>query len=92
MRDFIRQKLHENFSDGYVAYHGSTAKINKFIDDFVGGKDAIDQHGPGIYFTSSINNARYYGEYVYTVKLAPKKIVSITEGKNASRKELEWLV
>jgi hypothetical protein len=75
-----------------VFYHGSEHKINSFTDDFVGGKDANDQEGPGIYFTSSWNNARSYGPYVYTVKLNPKKFVSTENGKNAPLKEIEWLL
>jgi len=72
-------------------YHGSKHKIEKFTDDFVGGKEAHDQEGPGIYFTSSFDDARRYGEYVYTVKLNPKKIISVKEGKRAPVKQLEWL-
>ena len=73
-------------------FHGSEHKINNFTDDFVGGKEAHDQEGPGIYFTSSWKNARSYGPYVYTVKLHPKKLVSIQNKKNASIKEIEWLM
>ena len=31
-------------------YHGSSDKIEKFSDEFVG--EGIDQEGPGIYFTN----------------------------------------
>lgn len=76
----------------YMFFHGSTHKINNFTDGFVGGKEAHDQEGPGIYFTSSSKNARSYGPYVYTVKLHPKKFVSTQDGKSASIKEIEWLI
>lgn len=93
MREFIRQKLYENLDgNGYVAYHGSETKINNFVDDFVGGRDAVDQEGPGIYFTSSKQNAMYYGKYIYTVRLSPKNIISVTDGENVSRKQLDWLI
>lgn len=73
-------------------FHGSEHKISSFTDEFVGGKEAHDQQGPGIYFTSSWKNARWYGPYVYTVKLKPGKAVSTQDGKKASAKELEWLI
>ena len=73
-------------------FHGSEHKINSFTDDFVGGKEAHDQEGPGIYFTSSSKNARSYGPYIYTVKLHPKKLVSTQEGKSAPLKEIEWML
>lgn len=93
MRQLIKQRLNEALKDAPItAYHGSPTQIAKFTDEFVGGKDALDQEGPGIYFTSSWKNARSYGEYVYTVKLSPKKIVSNKEGKNASLKEIQWLI
>ena len=73
-------------------FHGSEHKINSFTDGFVGGKEAHDQEGPGIYFTSSSKNARSYGPYIYTVKLHPKKLVSTQEGKSAPLKEIEWML
>lgn len=75
-----------------IWYHGSPIKINKFTDDFVGGKEAKDQEGPGIYFTSSQKNARSYGGYLYEVKLTPKKLVSTKDGDNVPTKEIEWLI
>lgn len=73
-------------------FHGSEHKIKKFTDDFVGGREAVDQEGPGIYFTSSWKNARSYGPYVYTVRLRPKKEVSTENGKKAPLREIEWLI
>jgi hypothetical protein len=94
IKKILRESLLNEESAGttYTAYHGSETKINKFLDDFVGGKEAKDQNGPGIYFTSSWNNARSYGGYVYTVKLSPKKILSNKQGQNAPIKEIEWLI
>jgi len=79
-------------SQPITAYHGTKHKISSFIDDFVGGKEANDQEGPGIYFTTSLNNAMAYGENVYQVELTPKKSVSTQENKNAPLKEIEWLI
>jgi len=58
-----------------VAYHGSTHKFSSFTDEFVGGKDATDQEGPGIYFTTSLKDASAYGEFLYKVTLTPRKLL-----------------
>jgi len=73
-------------------YHGTNHEISRFVDDFVGGKEAHDQNGPGIYFTSSKANAMTYGQHLYTVELDLKKTVSTQEGKNISYKEAEFLI
>jgi hypothetical protein len=84
----IRQKLREGLlvevsgDKTITAYHGSPNKIMKFVDEFVGGKDANDQEGPGIYFTSSFDNAGHYGEYVHKVKLTPRKLLTTTPSSN----------
>lgn len=80
------QKLSEtDESNNYVAYHGTPTKITKFSDSFVGGKDAMDQHGPGIYFTTSYDEALVYAGdngFVYKVNLTPKNFVSDERNKN----------
>ena len=50
-------------------YHGSSKPIDAFNLDKAGGQDAIDQEGPGIYLTSSIEDARRYGKFVHTVSV-----------------------
>ena len=75
-----------------IAYHGTNHEIKSFSDDFVGGKEALDQEGPGIYFTTSEKNAMHYGNNVYKVELTPKKSVSTQENKNAPVKDIEWLI
>lgn len=65
-----------------TAYHGSPNRIVKFVDEFVGGEEAADQEGPGIYFTSSFDNAGHYGEYVHTVTLTPRKLLTTTPSSN----------
>ena len=58
-----------------VAYHGSETEILNFTDEFVGGKNAVDQEGPGIYFTTSKEDAEKYGKYLYKVILKPRKLL-----------------
>lgn len=55
-------------------YHGAKNKIdrfeiaNKFMTD-----ETIMQEGPGIYLTSSIEDAQRYGQYIHEVEWKPKK-------------------
>ena len=56
-----------------IAYHGTNNKIDKFVTDFVGGQNAMDQEGPGIYFTTKEDDAYQYGNYVHKVLLKPRK-------------------
>lgn len=69
-------------------YHGSPKKIDNFVDEFVGGEEANDQEGPGIYFSSNKKDAGHFGEYVHAVELSPSGIVSAEEGTEADRDEL----
>jgi hypothetical protein len=84
----IKQKLRESLlpeakiNKPIVAYHGSPNRILKFVDEFVGGEGANDQEGPGIYFTSSYDNAGYYGEYIHTVTLTPRKLLTTIPSSN----------
>ena len=72
-KKLIRQKLQEALKGGsYTVYHGSSHKITNFTDEFVGGTEAVDQEGPGIYFTSSKEDATHYGEFIHTVTLTPR--------------------
>lgn len=71
--------LRESIKGGsYEAYHGSPTKIQKFSDEFVGGKEAVDQEGPGIYFTTSEEEANGYGENIYKVNLTPRLLFDQT--------------
>jgi hypothetical protein len=88
MKHLIKKLLRENLLKEIktikpiIAYHGSPNKILKFVDEFVGGEKANDQEGPGIYFTSSFDNAGHYGEYVHTVTLSPRKLISMAPSSN----------
>lgn len=70
------------------AYHGSSQKILKFCIDYVGS--GHDQEGPGIYFTSNMEDAAGYGRYVHHVYLDIKKLPSLT--RKAKRQEILWLL
>lgn len=50
-------------------YHGSPVKIDQFTLDRAGQRGAVDQEGPGIYLTNSIDDARVYGDFVHSVEV-----------------------
>lgn len=75
-----------------TAYHGSPDKIENFTDEFVGDKDATDQEGPGIYFTTSRDDARGYGEFLYSVILRPNKLIDETSSENINPDELVEII
>ena len=63
-------------SQPITVYHGSNTKITNFVDDFVGGEQAQDLEGPGIYFTTIAENAEYFGTYVHEVTITPRKLLT----------------
>lgn len=68
-------------------YHGSPVDFANFTDEFVGGNDAKDQNGPGIYFTTSYHEALgYAGEtgFVYKVRINPRLLY----GDDTSKKTI----
>jgi len=71
------------------AFHGTPNKIGQFSDEFVGGKEANDQEGPGIYFTTKSDEALKYaaGGFVYEVDLKVKNLVS-----DEKAYDLEYLI
>jgi len=54
-------------------FHGSDTKIDKFTLDNVGRSEAIDQEGPGIYITTSADDARRYGRYIHQLAVKTAK-------------------
>lgn len=80
IKNLLRESLlPESIKNGeYHVFHGSKTKITKFVDEFVGGKEAIDQEGPGIYFTTSEDEAYGYGENIYSVTLTPRLLFDET--------------
>jgi len=77
---------------GYLVYHGSPKEIKNFSDEFVGANEATDQEGPGIYFTTSYDDARGYGEYVHVVRLSPRKLVDESSHEDISQEEIIKLI
>jgi len=93
IKQIIKEEINsmlEDTTSNNIFFHGSPKPISKFSDEFVGAKEANDQEGPGIYFSSSSDEAKGYGEHMHQVRLNPRKIVP-KEG-TASRKELKWLI
>lgn len=56
-------------------YHGSNHVIDEFSDEFVDGEKTAS-YGPGIYFTTSIEQAELFGKIIYEVELAPRKLLN----------------
>lgn len=70
VRGVLKESLfNETVETGFDAYHGSETKIDKFSDNFLSGEKVIQHHGAGIYFTTNYENARMFGENVYTVRI-----------------------
>lgn len=65
----FEETLNEMAKRSFTAYHGSPSEIKKFTIDNVGREEATDQEGPGIYLTSSYNDAAVYGKYVHKIKV-----------------------
>lgn len=77
---------------GYLAFHGSPNKIENFDDEHLGVEEATDQEGPGIYFTTSFDDALGYGSYIHTVRLSPRKLVDESSHEDISEQEIETLI
>lgn len=71
----IVKKVVKNILKENTAYHSTNHEISKFVDDFIGGKNAIDAKGPGIYFTDR-NDSTQYGGIVYTVNLNSNRFLT----------------
>ena len=70
------------------AYHGSSHQILKFSTEFVG--EGHDQEGPGIYFTSDMQDAATYGRYIHKVLLEIKSSVGLK--RKAKRSEIKQMI
>jgi len=84
--------LSESQNTEFVAYHGSPNKISKFEDSFVDGEGVTQHHGPGIYFTTSYENARMFGEHIHKVELSGRFIDTDTSIRNVDPKEIMTLM
>lgn len=97
MKKTIKQMLRESLMGEeqikgleIEAYHGSPKEFQSFNDEFVGGENATDQEGPGIYFTTNYEEALMYanGGYVYKVLLKPSLMFGQDEGKRTIKASL----
>jgi|AntDeeMinimDraft_5_1070356.scaffolds.fasta_scaffold03031_3 hypothetical protein len=62
--------LRESIQTKIIAYHGTDHNIDRFSDSFLVGDKNIQHHGAGIYFATSYENARMFGNNVYKVELS----------------------
>jgi hypothetical protein len=52
-----------------IVYHGTNADFNEFDETKIGGKNQVNQYGEGWYFADTPEQARLYGDNVYTVEI-----------------------
>jgi len=72
----FKKLINEDATSGLIVYHGTNTKINKFVDDFIGGDEAIDANGPGIYFSDTEVDSEHFGPIMYTVRLNSNKFLT----------------
>jgi hypothetical protein len=81
MKNLIKQRLKETLitesqkGGVYHVFHGSSTEFSNFSDEFVGGQEANDKNGPGVYFTNKKEEAEHYGEYIYSTTLSPRLLL-----------------
>ena len=73
-------------------YHGSKTPIQQFDLDHLGSGENIDQEGPGIYLTSSFEDACHYGPYVYTVRVKLSKTKLMPEKRRLDPSLIRFLI
>lgn len=73
-------KLYEITNASIEVYHGSP-KLFKSFDLSFSTKEN-DLHGPGIYFTSSKDEALHYGNFLITAKLKLQKVIKKNQKAN----------
>jgi len=88
------RKIYENLTKeiGFLAFHGSPNEFDKFSDEFVGAAEATDQEGPGIYFTTSFDDASGYGNHVYTVKLRGRFLTDEASNTDVDKGDIEKMI
>lgn len=82
-------ELIESAQQALVMYHGSDVNIRDFSLDHIG--DGHDQHGVGIYLTSSMEGASVYGKYVHKITLDQgiKLVPNTSPDKNVASRLME---
>lgn len=53
-----------------IVYHGTNADFSEFDSTKIGGKNQVNQYGEGWYFADTPEQARLYGDIVYTVEVS----------------------
>lgn len=86
-------KYNELIAEAYQTfYHGSNQPISEFSLDFIGRAEAIDQEGPGIYLTSSAQDAMKYGKHVHIVKVKVVKSRLMPERRTLNSEFIRGLI
>lgn len=88
LKELFENILSESITKTFIAYHGTDHDISRFSDSFVDGERVTQHHGPGIYFATSLANARMFGKNVYKVELSGKFIDTNTSVRNVNPKEV----
>ena len=52
-----------------IVYHGTNASFSEFDTSKIGSKAQVNQYGEGWYFADTPEQARLYGDNVYTVEI-----------------------
>ena len=84
--------INEIVEDSFTVYHGSDSEITKFTDDFVGGEEANDQEGAGIYFATTPHSAGYYGSNIYKAELSGRFLSRMHPKDNVDIEEVVQLI
>ena len=90
----VRHPKGETISEGMsirTFYHGSNHHITAFSLDHLGQGQGADQEGPGIYLTSSKEDAAKYGKIIHTVAVSIPKS-RLLKKKRALRAGVESLI
>ena len=80
----IKEEIDNNNEHGLILYHGTNNKIGKFVNDFIGGQQAADANGPGIYFSDNKSDSEHYGKIVYKVRINSNKFITDKNKKGIS--------
>lgn len=73
-------------------YHGSKTKISEFSFKHISADGTRQLVGPGVYFTSSIEDAKVYGPYIHEVEIDITKSKLVPMKKAISRGLVEDLI
>ena len=72
----IKEDTNSNNEYGLILYHGTNHKIKKFVNDFIGGSQAADANGPGIYFSDNKSDSEHYGKIIYKTRINSNKFIT----------------